>query len=99
MPRTALFKRNKSSNSSVSDPLELVLDLREHDVTYLMRASIDCDIRIGNWYTITPVAGSEVCEVVWQQDYQERGEPKYVRMLYPIFLFFLSTNNTFVLSL
>lgn len=69
-------KRSEASNALISDPLELVSDLREHDVNYTMRASIDSDIRVGNWFTVTPVPGSEVCEVVWERDYQERGEPK-----------------------
>ena len=79
LPRTALVKRSKrsdTSNSLTSDPLELVSDLREHDVTYTMRACIDGDIRVGNWYTVTPIHGSEVCEVVWERDFQERGEPR-----------------------
>lgn len=46
-----------------SDASELMLDIREYDVPYHVRVSIDEDIRIGKWYTVeaTP-AGPKITE-------------------------------------
>ena len=38
-----------------SDPLLLVTDLRESDVPYDMRVAIDLDLRVGAWFTVTPI--------------------------------------------
>ena len=38
-----------SSSSGPEDVLELLSDLREYDVTFSMRASIDLDLRCGTW--------------------------------------------------
>ena len=64
---------NKRDNSGghVQDPLEYILDMREHDVPYPMRVSIDLDLRVGGWYDVTPSQGSEVCDVKWKQDMLE----------------------------
>ena len=45
--------------------------MREHDVPYPMRVSIDLDLRVGGWYDVTPSQGSEICDVVWKQDMLE----------------------------
>ena len=37
------------------DPLSTLLDIREHDVPYLVRTCIDLDLRAGCWYTLTPL--------------------------------------------
>ena len=36
------------------DPLAGLLEMREHDVPYLVRACIDLGLRAGMWYTLTP---------------------------------------------
>ena len=41
-----------------------------------MRVSIDLDLRIGSWYVVSSVPGSESCEVNWQKDLLELCEPK-----------------------
>jgi DNA polymerase epsilon subunit 1 len=35
------------------DPREYIVDIREYDVTYYLRAAIDLDIRVGLWYAVT----------------------------------------------
>lgn len=35
-----------------TDPLSYLIDFREHDVPYGVRASIDLDLRIGAWYKV-----------------------------------------------
>lgn len=41
------------SNSEQTDPATLIDDIREYDVPYHVRVSIDNDIRIGKWYNVT----------------------------------------------
>ena len=41
-----------------------------------MRVSIDLDLRIGSWYVVSSVQGSESCVVTWQKDLLELCEPK-----------------------
>lgn len=40
------------NDEQVSDPLTLIDDIREYDVPYHVRVSIDNDIRIGKWYNV-----------------------------------------------
>ena len=43
---------NQASSSLLSissDPLAFIIDLREHDVPYSVRVSIDLDLRVGSW--------------------------------------------------
>ena len=42
------------------DFMDALLDLREHDVKYFIRAQIDNDIRIGAWYVVTPNTAASV---------------------------------------
>eukprot|EP01038_Epipyxis_sp_PR26KG_P011543 gene11543-15462_t len=69
---------NNARNKSISsDPLAIITDLREHDVPYTMRVSIDIDLRVGAWYVITPEhGGADTCNVQWQKDMLELCEPK-----------------------
>ena len=62
--------------TGTSDPLSFICDMREYDVPYSMRVSIDLDIRVGAWYVVKPLPGSEVCEAIWQQEMLELCEPK-----------------------
>jgi DNA polymerase elongation subunit (family B) len=60
-----------------SDPLSCIVDLREYDVPYTMRAAIDMDLRVGAWYSVTPDGGSSsTCSVSWQKELLELCEPK-----------------------
>ena len=37
------------------DPLAVLIDIREHDMPYLVRTCIDLNLRAGCWYTLTPL--------------------------------------------
>jgi DNA polymerase elongation subunit (family B) len=43
---------------------------------YSMRVSIDLDLRVGSWYIVRTVQGTEACTVQWQKDMLELCEPK-----------------------
>ena len=41
-----------------------------------MRVSIDLDLRVGSWYVVRTLQGTESCTVHWQKDMLELCEPK-----------------------
>ena len=40
------------SHKQVDDVMDNVLEMREYDVSYHMRASIDCKINVGKWFAV-----------------------------------------------
>lgn len=66
------------SKLSSADPLSFILDMREYDVPYTMRAAIDMDLRVGSWYIVITDATSSFCEVRLQKDMLELCEPRIV---------------------
>lgn len=51
---TTGYQTNKEShnNDTVTDPLSYIDDIREYDVPYHVRVSIDKAIRVGKWYDV-----------------------------------------------
>jgi len=49
-----------SITAQKEDPLSSLLDIREHDVPYLVRVCIDLNLRAGCWYTLTPLPSGGV---------------------------------------
>jgi DNA polymerase epsilon subunit 1 len=62
---------------STGNPLDHVMDMREHDVPYYVRAAIDAGIRVGYWYAVGRLGGpgSEV-SMAWREDLVERPRPR-----------------------
>ena len=46
--------RPGAGGAEARDPRAGLLEMREHDVPYLVRACIDLGLRAGMWYTLTP---------------------------------------------
>ncbi|CCD25732.1 DNA polymerase epsilon catalytic subunit NDAI_0F04140 [Naumovozyma dairenensis CBS 421] len=44
---------NNNNNDTIVDAKQFIEDIREYDVPYHVRVSIDKDIRIGKWYKVT----------------------------------------------
>lgn len=65
-----------TSGGNPDDPLNFICDLREHDVPYTMRVSIDLDIRVGAWYVVQPAGHGQPASVKWQRDLLELCEPR-----------------------
>ena len=59
-----------------TDPLLFISEMREFDVPYTMRVSIDNEIRVGSWYIVTPEYGCDLCSILLQKDMIELCEPK-----------------------
>ena len=51
---------SSSITARKEDPLSTLLDIREHDVPYLVRVCIDLNLRAGCWYTLTPLSSGGV---------------------------------------
>ncbi|EGV61700.1 DNA polymerase epsilon catalytic subunit [Yamadazyma tenuis] len=46
------FSSSKDGKDQANDPLILLEDIREYDVPYHVRVSIDKDLRVGKWYNV-----------------------------------------------
>ena len=56
-----------------TDPMEQLLDIREHDVPYLVRVCIDLNLRAGCWYTVTPISSGGV--TISDRDNLQKANP------------------------
>ena len=65
-----------STTAIAADPLSYLIDFREHDVPYTVRVSIDLNLRIGAWYTITPEYTTETCLIQIEKEIIELCEPR-----------------------
>jgi len=52
----ANYNHDEAITSRKEDPLATLIDIREHDVPYLVRVCIDLGLRAGCWYTLTPLS-------------------------------------------
>lgn len=52
------------TGNKIEDVKSLIEDIREHDVPYHVRVSIDKDIRVGKWYKVTSAGFFEYMEKV-----------------------------------
>jgi len=48
------------TDDNPSEFFDVIEDLREYDVPYYVRTSIDCEIRVGLWYRVSPQQGGFV---------------------------------------
>jgi DNA polymerase epsilon subunit 1 len=55
------------------DFMECITDIREYDIPYDIRVSVDMEVRVGAWYKIRPIEGNVVVE--WQKDMLDKAEP------------------------
>ncbi len=65
-----------SASREKSEPFSGIVDMREYDVPYTMRVTIDMDLRVGSWHKVTPNQGSEICSVTRMPEMLERCEPR-----------------------
>lgn len=54
-----------------------IIDIREFDVPFITRCCIDLNMRVANWYDVTPLSElNGCCELTWRQDIKHRPEVK-----------------------
>uniref|UniRef100_A0AAV1TLX8 DNA polymerase epsilon catalytic subunit n=1 Tax=Peronospora matthiolae TaxID=2874970 RepID=A0AAV1TLX8_9STRA len=66
-----------TSTAAADESESSLLELREYDVPYAMRAAIDLDIRVGAWYLVDydPTAPYAPSDVKRQKEMVEKAEP------------------------
>ncbi len=52
----ANYNHDEAITSRKEDPLASLIDIREHDVPYIVRVCTDLELRAGCWYTLTPLS-------------------------------------------
>ncbi|XP_059098833.1 DNA polymerase epsilon catalytic subunit A-like [Tigriopus californicus] len=66
---------HSSSHASIrSNPLENILDIREHDLPLHVRVSIDRSIFVGSWYQVKCKGLNEEPEIIKREDLIERPD-------------------------
>ena len=64
-----------SNSDQNQDYMDFIMDIREHDVPYHVRVSIDLEIFCGLWYNIKCRGGSELPIISQRPDVIERPDP------------------------
>uniref|UniRef100_A0A3B4B4F5 DNA polymerase epsilon catalytic subunit n=1 Tax=Periophthalmus magnuspinnatus TaxID=409849 RepID=A0A3B4B4F5_9GOBI len=60
---------------SISEQLDNIIDMREYDVPYHVRVSIDLKIHVAHWYNVRYRGSSYPPEIVRRDDLVERPDP------------------------
>ncbi|XP_019718434.1 DNA polymerase epsilon catalytic subunit A [Hippocampus comes] len=63
------------TSKSFSDQLENIVDMREYDVPYHVRVSIDLKIHVAHWYNVRYRGSAYPPEIVRRDDLVERPDP------------------------
>nr|XP_040050680.1 LOW QUALITY PROTEIN: DNA polymerase epsilon catalytic subunit A [Gasterosteus aculeatus aculeatus] len=63
------------TSRSISDQLDNIVDMREHDVPYHVRLSIDLKIHVAHWYNVRYRGSAYPPEIVRRDDLVERPDP------------------------
>ncbi|KAJ3287646.1 DNA polymerase epsilon catalytic subunit [Rhizoclosmatium sp. JEL0117] len=66
--------RKTARKVNISEAVEYIQDMREHDVMYYVRAAIDCDFRVGLWYDVK-ASGLGKITIQERKDKVKRAEP------------------------
>ncbi|XP_029019497.1 DNA polymerase epsilon catalytic subunit A [Betta splendens] len=62
-------------SKSISDQLDNIVDMREYDVPYHVRVSIDLKIHVAHWYNVRYRGSAYLPEIVRRDDLVERPDP------------------------
>ncbi|KAI9013156.1 hypothetical protein BC832DRAFT_282542 [Gaertneriomyces semiglobifer] len=66
-------EHDQAIHRNTREALDYVVDLREYDVMYYIRAAINCDLRVGLWYDVKALTGSIILEP--RPDKVKRADP------------------------
>ena len=66
--------QEQGGSSTKSNPLDLLVDMREHDMPLHVRVSIDKSIFVGSWYDVVCKGNSEEASIVKREDLIERPD-------------------------
>ncbi|XP_048412228.2 DNA polymerase epsilon catalytic subunit A isoform X2 [Stegostoma tigrinum] len=65
----------EGTSKKISDQMENIIDIREYDVPYHVRVSIDLKIQVAHWYNIRIRGGAYPPEIIRRDDLVERPDP------------------------
>ncbi|AWP07054.1 putative DNA polymerase epsilon catalytic subunit A [Scophthalmus maximus] len=63
------------TSKNISDQLDNIVDMREYDVPYHVRVSIDLKIHVAHWYNVRYRGSTYPPEIVQRDDLVERPDP------------------------
>lgn len=75
MKMLSMSLAGSSNGENNQDFMDYIMDIREHDVPYHVRVSIDLKVFCGLWYNIKCRGGSELPLITQRQDLLERPDP------------------------
>ncbi|CAK8688654.1 unnamed protein product [Clavelina lepadiformis] len=71
----AIDGKERSKSASAQDPMEKIIDIREYDVPYHVRVSIDLKIHVGLWYSVQYLGSGHLPVITRRDDLLERPDP------------------------
>ncbi|XP_076845905.1 DNA polymerase epsilon catalytic subunit A [Brachyhypopomus gauderio] len=72
---SVMSNEEDGSSKKMSDQLDNVVDMREYDVPYHVRLSIDLKIHVAHWYNVKVRGSAYPPEIVRRDDLVERPDP------------------------
>ncbi|XP_052253908.1 DNA polymerase epsilon catalytic subunit A-like [Dreissena polymorpha] len=71
---TSYYDDDDVTNRKIVDQMDNIVDIREHDVPYHVRVSIDLNLNVGHWFSIRG-QGSQPPEIKRREDLMHRPDP------------------------
>ncbi|CAJ0933205.1 unnamed protein product, partial [Ranitomeya imitator] len=71
----SLAPEEDGPSKKISDQMENIIDMREYDVPYHVRLSIDLKIHVAHWYNIRYRGSTAPPEIIRRDDLVERPDP------------------------
>ncbi|XP_073410903.1 DNA polymerase epsilon catalytic subunit A [Dendrobates tinctorius] len=71
----SLAPEEEGPSKKISDQMENIIDMREYDVPYHVRLSIDLKIHVAHWYNIRYRGSTAPPEIIRRDDLVERPDP------------------------
>uniref|UniRef100_A0A4W3JDP1 DNA polymerase epsilon catalytic subunit n=1 Tax=Callorhinchus milii TaxID=7868 RepID=A0A4W3JDP1_CALMI len=65
----------EGTSKKIADQMENIIEIREYDVPYHVRVSIDLKIHVAHWYNIRIRGGAYPPEIIRRDDLVERPDP------------------------
>ncbi|KAM8961963.1 DNA polymerase epsilon catalytic subunit A [Pelodytes ibericus] len=72
---SSMAAEEEGPSKKISDQMENIVDMREYDVPYHVRLSIDLKIHVAHWYNVRYRGSSLPPEIVRRDDLVERPDP------------------------
>ncbi|XP_075222044.1 DNA polymerase epsilon catalytic subunit 1 [Lycorma delicatula] len=74
MLKSAQFGKTQLETTKKTDQMENIIDIREYDVPYHVRVSIDMKIFVSSWYNVKDLGPSKEVQIIKREDIIERPD-------------------------